>query len=64
MDINQVADVRTLTLEIAGELAEHDASPLAAAVLRGLLETATTDRVNLVNAGARAYPSVTLIPAP
>jgi D-3-phosphoglycerate dehydrogenase len=46
--------VRTLTLEIAGELAEHDASPLTAAVLRGLLETATTERVNLVNAGSLA----------
>jgi D-3-phosphoglycerate dehydrogenase / 2-oxoglutarate reductase len=46
--------VRTLTLEIAGELAEFDASPLAAAALRGLLETATTERVNLVNAAALA----------
>ncbi len=46
--------VRTLTLEIAGDLAEHDGSPLTAAVLRGLLETATTERVNLVNAGALA----------
>ena len=45
---------RTLTLEIAGELAEHDGSPLTAAVLRGLLETVTTERVNLVNAGALA----------
>jgi len=46
--------VRALTLEIAGDLAEFDASPLVAAVLRGLLETATTQRVNLVNAGALA----------
>jgi D-3-phosphoglycerate dehydrogenase len=46
--------VRTLTLEIAGDLAEFDASPLTAAVLRGLLETATTERVNLVNASALA----------
>lgn len=46
--------VRTLTFEIAGELAEYDASPLTAAVLRGLLETVTTERVNLVNAGALA----------
>ena len=30
------------------------ASPLTAAVLRGLLETTTTERVNLVNAGALA----------
>ena len=30
--------LRTLTLEIAGDLAEHDASPLTAAVLRGMLE--------------------------
>jgi D-3-phosphoglycerate dehydrogenase len=46
--------VRTLTLEIAGDLAEFDASPLTAAVLRGLLESTTTQRVNLVNAGALA----------
>ena len=46
--------VKTLTLEIAGELSEHDGSPLTAAVLRGLLETVTTERVNLVNAGALA----------
>jgi hypothetical protein len=45
---------RTLTLEIAGDLAAFDGSPLVAAVLRGLLETATTERVNLVNAGALA----------
>ncbi len=46
--------VTTLTLEIAGEPAAHDASPLTAAVLRGLLETTTTERVNLINAGALA----------
>jgi D-3-phosphoglycerate dehydrogenase / 2-oxoglutarate reductase len=45
---------RMLTLEIAGEPATFDASPLVAAVLRGLLETATTDRVNLVNAATVA----------
>ncbi len=42
--------VNTLTLEVAGELAEHDVTPLQAAVLRGLLEGTTTERVNLVNA--------------
>ncbi|MHB8459549.1 MAG: phosphoglycerate dehydrogenase [Candidatus Limnocylindrales bacterium] len=46
--------VKTLTLEVAGDLATHDASPLTAALLRGLLETTTTERVNLVNAGALA----------
>jgi D-3-phosphoglycerate dehydrogenase / 2-oxoglutarate reductase len=46
--------VRTLTLEIGGELAAHDGSPLIAGVLRGLLETSTTERVNLVNAAALA----------
>jgi D-3-phosphoglycerate dehydrogenase / 2-oxoglutarate reductase len=46
--------VRTLTLEIAGDLSAFDGSPLVAAVLRGLLETSTTERVNLVNAGALA----------
>ncbi len=39
---------------MAGELAEHDAAPLTAAVLRGLLENVTTERVNLVNAAALA----------
>ena len=46
--------VRRLTLEIAGELAEYDGTPLTAAVLRGLLETSITERVNLVNASALA----------
>ncbi len=46
--------IKTLTLEIAGDLAAYDASPLTAAVLRGLLEAVTTERVNLVNAGALA----------
>ncbi len=45
---------RRLTLEIAGDPAEFDASPLTAAVLRGLIGTTTTERVNLVNAGALA----------
>jgi D-3-phosphoglycerate dehydrogenase / 2-oxoglutarate reductase len=40
----------TLTLEIAGEPAAYDAAPLVAAALRGLLESTTTERVNLVNA--------------
>ncbi len=42
--------VKTLTLEVAGDLAAFDVTPLSAATLRGLLETATTERVNLVNA--------------
>ncbi len=54
--------IRTLTFEIAGDLAQYDASPLTAAVLRGLLETATTERVNLVNAGSLARArGITLI---
>jgi D-3-phosphoglycerate dehydrogenase len=48
------AGVRTLTLEIAGDLAAFDASPLTAAVLRGMIETSTDQRVNLVNAAALA----------
>jgi D-3-phosphoglycerate dehydrogenase / 2-oxoglutarate reductase len=48
------AGVGTLTLELAGELADANAAPLTAAVLRGLLETVTTERVNLVNAGILA----------
>jgi D-3-phosphoglycerate dehydrogenase len=43
-----------ITLEVAGELAMHDATPLAAAVLRGLLEVSTDERVNQVNAAAIA----------
>src|SRR5262249_59447439 len=45
---------QTLTLEIAGDPAGYDASPLVAALLRGLLETSTTERVNLVNAATMA----------
>ncbi len=45
---------KTLTVEIAGEPAAYDASSLVAAVLRGLLETTTTDRVNLINAATQA----------
>ncbi len=48
------AGSHTLTLELAGEPARFDASPLTAAVLRGLLGATTTERVNLVNAGALA----------
>ena len=44
----------TLTLEIAGEPSHYDASSLVAAVLRGLLEETTEERVNLVNAGTLA----------
>jgi D-3-phosphoglycerate dehydrogenase len=43
-------DMEGLTLEIAGEIAAHDTSPLSAAILRGLLESVTEERVNLVNA--------------
>jgi D-3-phosphoglycerate dehydrogenase len=50
--------IHQLTLEVGGELARdlggQDASPLTAAVLRGLLETSTTERVNLVNATSLA----------
>jgi D-3-phosphoglycerate dehydrogenase len=46
--------ISRLTLEIGGELAEHDTAPLTAAVLRGILETTTTERVNLVNAATLA----------
>ncbi|MEI8333897.1 MAG: phosphoglycerate dehydrogenase [Chloroflexota bacterium] len=42
--------VERLTIEVAGELAEHDPGQLTAAALRGLLEGSTTERVNLVNA--------------
>jgi D-3-phosphoglycerate dehydrogenase / 2-oxoglutarate reductase len=45
---------RMLTLEIAGEPSHYDASSLVAAVLRGLLEQTTEERVNLVNASTLA----------
>ncbi len=43
--------VKTLTVDVAGDLAEYDASQLTAAALRGILDNATTERVNLINAG-------------
>jgi D-3-phosphoglycerate dehydrogenase / 2-oxoglutarate reductase len=43
-----------LTVELAGDLARTESGPVTAAVLRGVLETATTERVNLVNAGMLA----------
>ena len=43
--------VKTLTIDVAGDLADHDASQLTAAALRGILENATSERVNLINAG-------------
>ena len=48
------AGVRMLTVELAGELARTESGPLTAAALRGLLETSTTERVNLVNAAILA----------
>jgi D-3-phosphoglycerate dehydrogenase len=46
--------VGNLTVELAGDLARAETGPLTAAVLRGILEMATTERVNLVNAGLLA----------
>jgi D-3-phosphoglycerate dehydrogenase len=43
--------VKTMTIDVAGDLANHDASQLVAAALRGILENATSERVNLINAG-------------
>ena len=49
-------EVRTLKAALGWprELASRPRTPLTAAVLRGLIETATTERVNLVNATALA----------
>ncbi len=44
------AGVKTLTLDVAGEPAAYPTAPITAALLRGLLERVTTERVNLVNA--------------
>ena len=46
--------VKTLTFEVAGAPAEADPAPLTAAMLRGLLQSTTEERVNLVNAGLLA----------
>jgi D-3-phosphoglycerate dehydrogenase len=46
--------VGTLTVELAGDLARTESGPVTAAALRGLLETTTTERVNLVNAAILA----------
>jgi D-3-phosphoglycerate dehydrogenase len=43
--------VKSLTVDVAGDLANYDASQLTAAALRGVLENATSERVNLINAG-------------
>jgi D-3-phosphoglycerate dehydrogenase / 2-oxoglutarate reductase len=43
--------VKALTIDVAGDLADHDASQLTAAALRGILENATSEKVNLINAG-------------
>ncbi len=42
--------IKTLTVDVAGDLANHDASQLTAAALRGVLADATSERVNLINA--------------
>jgi D-3-phosphoglycerate dehydrogenase len=42
--------VKKLTVDVAGEIADHNTSQLVAAALRGILEEATTERVNLINA--------------
>ncbi|CAN5555650.1 phosphoglycerate dehydrogenase [soil metagenome] len=47
-------DLSGLTLEVAGELAAHDSTALAAATLGGILEMHTEDRVNVVNAPSLA----------
>src|SRR5262249_18557506 len=43
-------DLSGVTLEVAGELAAHDTSPLVASALAGLLEPGSESRVNIINA--------------
>jgi len=45
---------RALTVDVAGDIAAFDATPLVAATLRGLLGSSTTERINLVNAASVA----------
>jgi D-3-phosphoglycerate dehydrogenase len=53
----QLADGHTNTIAIKyeGDIAEHDTAALKAAVLGGLLESVTEERVNLVNASVIAH---------
>jgi D-3-phosphoglycerate dehydrogenase len=52
----QLADghASTITIKYEGDIAEHDTAALMAAVLGGLLESVTEERVNLVNASVIA----------
>jgi D-3-phosphoglycerate dehydrogenase len=52
----QLADghASAITIRYEGEIAEHDTSALMAAVVGGLLESVTEERVNLVNAAVIA----------
>ena len=52
----QLADGHTnsIVIKCEGEIAEYDTAALKAAVLGGLLESVTEERVNLVNAGVIA----------
>jgi D-3-phosphoglycerate dehydrogenase len=47
-------DFSGLTLEVAGELAAHDTSPLVASALSGILEQGSEGRVNVINAPSLA----------
>ncbi|MCJ7522988.1 MAG: phosphoglycerate dehydrogenase [Dehalococcoidia bacterium] len=53
----QLADghTNTLVIKYEGEIAEYDTAALKAAVLGGLLESVTEERVNLVNASVIAH---------
>jgi D-3-phosphoglycerate dehydrogenase len=42
--------LKSLTIRYQGDIAKEDTSPIKAAVLAGLLETLTEERVNMVNA--------------
>jgi D-3-phosphoglycerate dehydrogenase len=48
------SDLSGLTLEVAGELAAHDTSPLVASALSGILEQGSDSRVNVINAPSLA----------
>jgi D-3-phosphoglycerate dehydrogenase len=49
-----VGHASSIVIRYEGEIAGHDTTPLKAAVLGGLLESITEERVNLVNAGVIA----------
>lgn len=43
-------NVTSITIDYSGEIAEHDVTPLRAAIIRGLLKPVSVENINVVNA--------------